>query len=388
MRMGSGPGNRQDKMYRQYYSSKLKEAPIFVVDDEPINLKLIERILSAEGYRNLTTIQDPRAVAAHYRARRPHLILMDINMPGLDGYAVLEELKQADAGGFPPIVFLTAQDAAEHKVRAFDSGALDFISKPFNRLELLSRVRNLLELEAAHQALSDKNHFLEAIVEQRTQALRETQLEVVQKLGRAAEYRDNETGAHILRMSNVSALLAKHLGFSREETENLLHASPMHDVGKIAIPDHILLKPGKFNAEEWEIMKTHTTLGYQILSGQNSALLNLAGEIALSHHEKWDGSGYPEGLEGENIPISCRIVAVADVFDALVSDRPYKRAWSIRDACDHINAQSGCHFDPKVVKVFNQVFRDILEIRDRYRDPVPDYRDHARHSLVLSGIGV
>lgn len=347
----------------------IKTAPIYVVDDEPVNLKLIERILEIDGFTNVHSIQDSRNVVDMYKQGRPELILLDINMPYLDGFEVLEGLKSLPNNTLPPVVFLTAQNAAEFRVKAFENGVLDFISKPFNRLELLSRVKNLLALEHAHQELTSRNVSLEAIVSMRTQELKKTQLQVVQKLGRAAEYRDNETGGHILRMSNISALLARHMGFQHEDVQHILHASPMHDVGKIAIPDNILLKPGKFNPSEWEIMKTHTTAGYRILYCEETKLLQLAAEIALHHHEKWDGSGYPDGLSGEDIPMPCRIVAVADVFDALMSHRPYKKPWQQDEAIDFINSQSGQHFDPAVLHVFNKHIDEIVEIRNRFQDP-------------------
>jgi putative two-component system response regulator len=350
--------------------NEIKAAPIFVVDDEPVNLKLIERILKNEGFSNIFSIQDPKEVATQYLQHRPDLILLDINMPGLDGFGVLDSLKQQSPDSLPPIVFLTAQSAAEFRVKAFESGVLDFISKPFNRLELISRAKNLLALEHAHQELTRKKNTLEDIVNIRTEELRKTQLQVVQKLGRAAEYRDNETGGHILRMSNISALLAESLGFPDDYVQNLLHASPMHDVGKIAIPDKILLKPGKFTPEEWEIMKTHTTMGHDILYSEDSRLLTMASEIALSHHEKWNGTGYPHGLAGEDIPVSCRIVAVADVFDALVSQRPYKKAWPLTEARDFMNAQTSIHFDPQVMDIFNRRLDDIVSIRETFKDPV------------------
>jgi len=307
-------------------------------------------------------------------------------MPRLDGFGVLEQLKQSSHLPLPPIVFLTAQNGSEYRVKAFDSGVLDFISKPFNRLELISRVKNLLALELAHQELESKKANLEAIVNQRTEALRKTQLQVVQKLGRAAEYRDHETGAHILRMSNISALLARELGFDDDYVQLILHASPMHDVGKIAIPDHVLLKPGKFIPEEWEIMKTHTTLGYEILQADDSRLLQLASEIALHHHEKWDGTGYPHGLSGEQIPLSCRIVAVADVFDALLSHRPYKTPWSQEDATTFMNAQSGLQFDPQIMKVFNQHIDEIAAIRAMYKDPDPEEIDQTLAARIKTEV--
>ncbi|PCJ40807.1 MAG: two-component system response regulator [SAR86 cluster bacterium] len=355
-------------MLLNLYSESLKDSQIFIVDDEPVNLKLIERILKTEGYTALTTITEPHRVVEEFLNVRPQLIMLDINMPGLNGFEVIQQLQNIDNVELPPIVFLTAQNDHSYRTKAFECGVLDFICKPFNRLELLSRVKNLLALESAHHELSARNNSLEAAVEKRTEDLRKTQVQVVQKLGRAAEFRDNETGAHLLRMSNISALIAKHFNFNDEEVQNILYASPMHDVGKIAIPDHILLKPGKFEPEEWEIMKTHTTLGYDILNSDESALLRLASEIALYHHEKWNGTGYPYQLAEEYIPISCRIVAVADVFDALTSKRPYKKAWSVQDAHEFINEQSNQHFDPKIIKIFNKVFPQIIEIRDRYLD--------------------
>lgn len=346
----------------------LNDSPIFIVDDEPVNLKLLERILSSEGYTDITCIESSSKVLEKYRARRPSLILLDINMPVMNGFGVVEMLKNESRIKLPPVVFITAQDSHESRVKAFEQGVLDYISKPFNRVELLSRVKNLLALESAYQKLENRNQSLEEMVNHRTRELWESKLEVIQKLGRAAEYRDNETGAHILRMSNTSALLARTMGMDEEFSLRLLYASPMHDIGKIAIPDHILLKPGKFEPDEWEIMKTHTTLGAEILQGGSSELLRMAGEISLSHHEKWDGGGYPYGLAGADIPVSCRLVAVADVFDALASDRPYKKAWDVNEARQYIIDQSGKHFDPEVVKAFTSVFPKILEIRNRYQD--------------------
>ncbi len=350
-------------------SDELKKELIFIVDDDTAILHLMQQTLQKEGFSNIKTIQDSKDVITEFINNRPSLILLDINMPGMSGFDVVASLKNLEKTSLPPIVFLTGDNSNDLRVKAFESGVLDFIGKPYNRLELLSRVKNLLALDIAHQELADRNMSLEKIVKKRTEELEKTQLQMVQKLGRAAEYRDNDTGTHILRMSYISSLMAKHLNFSDSEINNILYASPMHDVGKIAIPDHILMKPEKFNDAEWEIMKTHTTLGYELLKG-DSPLLMLASEIALSHHERWDGTGYPNGLAGEAIPVSCRIVAIADVFDALVSDRPYKEAWAVTDACDFINEQSGKQFDPKVVDKFNVLLPEILRIRNDFQDEV------------------
>lgn len=355
-------------MLARFDEQALKSATIFAVDDQPANLKLIDRMLSTEGYTNIITIQHSKDVLELYLEHRPQLILLDINMPDLNGYDVMNQLKAIDADSVPPIVFVTAQDSREHRIRAFEDGALDFISKPFDRVELLARVRNLLALENAHQQLTTRNIDLEKRVELRTRELRETHFQIVQRLSRAAEYRDNDTGAHIVRMSRFSTLLARQLGMSDRECENILHASPMHDVGKIGIPDDILLKPGKLTPDEWEVMKTHSMLGYEILEGDESELLSMARDIALSHHEKWDGRGYPYGTQGEDIPLVGRIVALADVFDALTSERPYKKAWEIPKAVEFINDQSGAHFDPAVVSSFNKCLTEFIHVRDTYVD--------------------
>lgn len=353
-------------------STEVKNSPIFVVDDEPVNLKLIERVLGTEGYQSVHSIQNPQEVAERFRQQRPNLILLDINMPRMNGFDVLESLKELAGDALPPVIFLTAELAASNRARAFEQGVLDFISKPFNRQELLARVRNLLNLELAHQQLTEKKNNLEVMVSKRTEALRRSQLQVVQVLGKAAEFRDNETGAHIMRMSHISAHLARVLGHGDDFVHQMLNASPMHDVGKIAIPDHILLKPGKFTPEEWDVMKTHTVLGHEILRDNDSAILDLASEIALHHHEKWDGSGYPHGLCGTDIPVSCRIVAVSDAFDALLSHRPYKKPWPLEEATAHMFKESGKHFDPEVISAFSDALPEIIRIRDSYQDNHPE----------------
>lgn len=342
---------------------------IFIVDDEPANLKLLENLLRSQGYDQLVQIRDSREVLDQYRAARPDLILLDINMPNLDGYQVMEQLKALNDPHLPPIVILTAQHDRDYLLKALAMGARDFVGKPFDLTELLMRVRNLLEVQLAHRMLHDQKAVLEEMVRVRTEALNETRLQVVRGLGRAAEFRDNETGLHIVRMSQFSALLARSLGWPKSDCELMLHASPMHDVGKIGIPDSILLKPGKFEPHEWEIMKTHAVIGADILDYGNSDLLILAREIALNHHEKWDGSGYPNGLVEKAIPQSGRIVAVADVFDALTSPRPYKKAWLVEDAVAFIRDNAGAHFDPEVAEHFQKCLPEILSIRDQNLEP-------------------
>jgi putative two-component system response regulator len=235
--------------------------------------------------------------------------------------------------------------------------------------ELLARVRNLLEVHRYQTHLRRQNVVLEEKVRERTRELHDTRLEIIHRLGRAAEYRDNETGLHIIRMSRYSQTLGRLAGLDDEEADLLLHASPMHDIGKIGIPDRILLKPGKLDPDEWTVMQTHARIGADLLDGHPAPLLRMARDIALTHHEKWDGSGYPDGRRGEEIPLVGRIVAVADVFDALTSARPYKPAWPLEKALDYIRAQRGRHFDPALAGLFLEHLPEFLVIRERYAEP-------------------
>jgi len=341
---------------------------ILIVDDEPTNLKLLDRMLQIHGYEDLILINDPRDVIERYRTARPDLILLDINMPHLDGYQVMAQLKALNDPLLPPVIFLTGQTGKDYLLRALAAGARDFITKPFDRIELLMRVRNMLDAQLAHRMMYDQKNVLEEMVKVRTEELRSTRLQVVQRLGKAAEYRDEETGFHIMRMSNIAALLAREIGWSDAGCELMLNASPMHDIGKIGIPDAILLKPGKLEPHEWEIMKTHASIGGKLLEGDDSDLMRMACEIALSHHEKWDGSGYPKGLAGGAIPQAGRIAALADVFDALTSVRPYKKAWTIEAAVDWIKQNNATHFDPALVEVFLKNIPGIAEIRERFSE--------------------
>lgn len=347
----------------------IENSCILIVDDELANVKLLERMLSVAGYKNIVCTQESQQALQLCKDHKPDLILLDLNMPELDGYEVMEQLKEAFGLELFPILVLTAQHAQNFRQRALESGARDYVTKPFDVKELLSRVRNLLEVQMAHKYMARQNETLEQKVLERTRMLNETQLQIVRRLGRAAEYRDEETGLHIIRMSKISEVLARAVGMSDETCNLLLNASPMHDIGKIGIPDQILLKPGKFEAEEWEIMKKHAQIGADILSGDNSELIQMAYEIALTHHEKWNGSGYPNGLSGEKIPLVGRITALADVFDALVSVRPYKKAWSNEDALELIRSESGEHFDPKLVELFFENLDVILAIEEDYAEP-------------------
>ena len=320
---------------------------LLLVDDEPTNLQVLRHVLQAD-YRLLFATDGARALQVA-REQLPQLILLDIMMPGMDGYAVCRALKADPATAGIPVIFITALDDSQDETAGFDVGAVDYITKPVSPPVVRARVRTHLSLV-------------------RMDELRETRLQIVQRLGRAAEYKDNETGMHVIRMSHFSKLLALAAGCSPAWAEDLLNAAPMHDVGKIGIPDAVLLKPGPLDADEWATMRRHPEIGAEIIGEYPSGVLQLAREIALAHHEKWDGSGYPRGLAGEAIPLSARIVAIADVFDALTTRRPYKEPWPVQDALDHIAAQAGKHFDPALVALFAPLLPQLLEIRARWAE--------------------
>ncbi len=320
---------------------------LLLVDDEPTNLQVLRHVLQAD-YRLLFATDGARALQVA-REQLPQLILLDIMMPGMDGYAVCRALKADPATAGIPVIFITALDDSQDETAGFDVGGVDYLTKPVSPPVVRARVRTHLSLV-------------------RMEELRETRLQIVQRLGRAAEYKDNETGLHVIRMSHFAQLLALAAGCSPAWAEDLLNAAPMHDVGKIGIPDAVLRKPGPLDADEWATMRRHPEIGAEIMGEHPSGVLQLAREIALAHHEKWDGSGYPRGLAGEAIPLSARIVAIADVFDALTTRRPYKEPWPVQDALDHIAAQAGKHFDPALVALFAPLLPQLLEIRARWAE--------------------
>ena len=320
---------------------------LLLVDDEPTNLQVLRHVLQAD-YRLLFATDGARALQVA-REQQPQLILLDIMMPGMDGYAVCRALKADPATAGIPVIFVTALNDSQDETAGFDVGAVDYITKPVSPPVVRARVRTHLSLV-------------------RMDELRETRLQIVQRLGRAAEYKDNETGLHVIRMSHFSQLLALAAGHSPAWAEDLLNAAPMHDVGKIGIPDAVLRKPGPLDADEWATMRRHPEIGAEIIGEHPSGVLQLAREIALAHHEKWDGSGYPRYLAGEAIPLSARIVAIADVFDALTTRRPYKEPWPVQEAMNHIAAQAGKHFDPALVALFAPLLPQLLEIRARWAE--------------------
>lgn len=357
-----------NKPLHEFADSQLYGERIFIVDDELVNLKLLNRVLVSAGYYNCVLVSKSENVVAQYLEHRPALILLDLNMPGMDGYQVMQALKELNDPLLPPIIILTAQNQQDYLVKSLRFGASDFISKPFDSQELLMRVHNFLDAHVAHRLVREQKNHLEALVEERTLELKRSHLEILRRLGHAAEYRDVETGNHIVRMSQMCALLAEKAGWSERACELILNASPMHDIGKIGIPDFILLKPGTLEPDEWKTMKTHTEIGARLLEGNNEELFIMAREIAGSHHEKWNGEGYPKGLKGSQIPLSGRIAALADVFDALTSERPYKKVWPVQDAVQLISENRGKQFDPELTDLFLSDIDGFVQIKNTYRD--------------------
>lgn len=337
-------------------STELAGARILIVDDDPSNVKLLDHILRPAGYRNISSTTDPRNVVALCEDSPPDLVLLDLRMPHLDGIQVIERIEEALPGDdLPPILMLTSDNSREAKQSALSSGARDFLTKPLSPSEVRLRVANLLENRFLHRALLRHNETLEEMVDIRTRELEVARVQILERLAIAAEYHDPETGAHTRRVGEDCERIAAALGLSYETVERIRCSAPLHDVGKIGVHDSILRKPGPLTNEEYEAMKMHTVIGQQILSGSGIPLLDMAADIALSHHECWDGSGYPYGISGEQISLAARIVAVADVFDSLTHERPYKSAWANFDALKEIEALVGTKFDPRVVKAFMRV---------------------------------
>jgi putative two-component system response regulator len=343
--------------------SDMGKQTVLVVDDVPANLDLLVETLKDE-YRVLAALNGREALDI-VRTSPPDIILLDVMMPHMDGYTVCRTLKADLRSRNIPVIFVTARDQESDQTMGFEVGGVDYITKPVSPAVVLARVRT-------HLALHNQSLDLERKVAERSRDLYETRLQIIRRLCVAAEYKDSETGLHIIRMSGYCRVLALAAGLDREAADLLYSAAPMHDVGKIGIPDHILTKPERLNPEEWEIMKTHTTIGAKILGKHDNRLMVTARRIALAHHERWDGSGYPAGLSGEDIPLEGRIVALADVFDALTSTRPYKAAWPVDKAWSYIGEQRGRHFDPRLTDHFLDNLDAILKIREDVGDDVPD----------------
>lgn len=341
-------------------------ARVLIVDDEPDDIATLKKVLVGGGFKRIISTTDSSEAVGLYQEFHPDIVLVDLHMPSPDGLELMEMLGGHEPGPHdPPIVIFTndVDDKVSESVLA--AGAVDFVRKPHNRNEVLVRVTNLLENYFMHFELRSQNETLEERVRQRTMELNDARLETLERLAVAAEFRDDDTGEHTKRVGFSSSLLAAAAGMASEFVERMTSAAPLHDVGKIGIPDAILLKPGKLTDEEFEIMRSHTTIGGEILSGGTSHVLSMADEIATSHHEKWDGSGYPNHLKGDAIPLSGRIVALSDVFDALTHARPYKKAWPLEEAIAEIGNSAGRHFDPELAPLF--VEKVVPQIVERFK---------------------
>jgi putative two-component system response regulator len=331
------------------------QARILVVDDEEPNVLLLERILAEAGYVDAVSTTEPEQVRGLVERFRPDLIILDLHMPRMDGFAVMEQLKASiDPASYPPILVLTADITREVKHRALVDGAQDFLTKPLDMEEVLLRIRNILNIRFLEQALREEKSSLEGRVRDRTKELEDAQTETFERLALAAEFRDDDTGEHTRRVGSSAALIASELELPADEVDMLRRAAALHDVGKIGIPDQILLAPRSLTVEEFEIVKTHTEIGARLLSGSRSPTLRMAEVVAWSHHERWDGTGYAS-ISGTDIPLVGRITTVADVFDALTHKRPYKDPWPVEKALTEIRDQRGKQFDPEATDAFLRI---------------------------------
>jgi putative two-component system response regulator len=339
---------------------RFPDAQFVIVDDDEAAVQSLARILRAAGYRAISTTTDSREVDALVEQSEPDLVLLDVHMPERDGIAVVQRLRAtALPQTYLPVLMLTGDPSQTVRRRALAAGATDFVMKPFEIDEVLFRIGNLLEMRYLHRELRRHSHSLELRVAARTAELDAAHLDTLKRLALAAEFRDDETGRHTERVGEIAGILATALGLPDEDARLLRRAAPLHDVGKIGIPDSILRKPGPLTEAEWVTMKLHTTIGARLLAGGQSRIVRLAEQIALTHHEHWNGLGYPRGLVGETIPLAGRIVMVADVFDALLSDRVYRTAWGVERVFTYISGHAGQRFDPRIAALC-----DVPAVRD------------------------
>jgi putative two-component system response regulator len=351
------------------FPAELRSQQVLVVDDDESVLTTIRQILTRSGVAEIRTTTDPRRVLSMFQESIPDLVMMDIHMPALDGYVLLRQLSaRIPEGDFVPILVVSGDLASDAKQKALTLGASDFVQKPFEAIELQLRVKNLLRLRDMTARLQDR-------IQHSASLASVAELEHVSRLALVAELSDYGDGAHVQRVGRASALIAQRLRLEDEFVHRLRYAAPLHDIGKIAIPDTILLKPGGLSLEEWDVLKRHTTIGAEMFAGSRSPILQMAEEIALYHHENWDGTGYTPGLAAEDIPLSARIVGAADVFDALTHERPYKRAWTIEEAAEEMETMRGTKFDPAVLDAMFAVLatQDLATL-----DPADEALDYSK----------
>ncbi|MFN9153707.1 MAG: HD domain-containing phosphohydrolase [bacterium] len=346
----------------------MPEQQRLVIDDVSLNLKLMEHLIRRMPDCASVLFESSADALDWCATHDPDLVIVDYMMPAPDGLEFAARFRQIPGKSDTPILMVTANTELEVRYRALEAGINDFLNKPIDRTELLARARNMLRLRDAQKQLEGRAAWLETEVRAATAEIAARELETIVRLARAAEFRDPETGAHIQRMAHCSRLIARQIGLSEQQQEILLLAAPLHDVGKLGTPDRILLKRGRLEPDEWEVMKEHATIGYEILRESASPVIQAGAEIAWSHHEKFDGTGYPRGLTGDSIPLFGRIVAIADVFDALTSARPYKRPWSVEEALSFMREQAGRHFDPRLLDAFFVVLPDVIAMGARFSD--------------------
>jgi putative two-component system response regulator len=344
------------------------ESTILIVDDDRLALALLEHLLSSLGGCRALCFNNAQEALAWCSTQVPDLVITDHEMPGITGLDFIAHLRKEQRTREVPIMMISAVEDREVRYQALELGANDFLGKPIDAPEVKVRTRNMLSLRRAQRSLAARSEHLAEEVKRATSIIAAREQETILRLSRAAEYRDWETGSHIMRMAHFARIIAAQLGLPEAQLEALFYATPMHDIGKIGVPDYILLKPGRLDDAEFSIMKQHTLIGHQILHDSSSDLLQLAAEIALTHHERFDGSGYPHGTKGTAIPLPGRIVAVADVFDALTSERPYKREWQVEAAVATMKQESGTHFDPECLEAFLRALDAILAVRKDFRD--------------------
>lgn len=342
---------------------------VLICDDSITNVLILDKLLESEGFKDVTKLTDPTKVLPTMQADNYDLLLLDIEMPGLNGFEVMQQINEsAVAKQLVPILILTGKQGSEIRNKALESGAQDFVNKPFDQTEVVLRVKNLLRVRLAYLSQAKIAEDLEIKVQERTEELEKATSILIKRMAQAGEMRDTDTGKHVMRVGQYARILSDASGLPPEVTYLIEKAAPLHDLGKIGIPDSILLKEGKLTNEERELIKEHAKMGADLLSEHESMLIQMAASIALTHHERWDGNGYPNNLSGESIPVEGRITAISDVFDALTTVRPYKDAWPIEKAVELIKCEGGKQFDPNLVEVFLRELDKIVAVREKYDD--------------------
>ncbi len=362
--------SNQPYMTARSQSILKKKKNVLIIDDQSTGRTILEKVIQQiSDNLEVAAFGNPQEALLWIDEHDPDLIITDYRMPEMNGVEFIRALRQKPRCENVPVMMITVVSEKEVRYEALEAGATAFLTRPIDQIECRTSCRNLLKMHEQHLIIQDRAEWLARQVEVATEQITEREKETILRLARAGEYRDEGTGNHVIRMAKYSRLIAEALGtFSKQDCDDLEYAAPMHDIGKIGIPDGILLKQGKLNEYEWDIMQTHTTIGHAILSDSQSRYMKIGAIIALNHHERYDGKGYPNGLKGNEIPLIARVVAVADVFDALVSARPYKQAWDTDEAIAYIEQQAGSHFDPQCVAAFKQRIDAIKQIKQDYAD--------------------